>query len=115
MTADVRVVVVTYNSEGFLGPFLDSVAESSQREIAITVSDNGSRDGSLAIAEGRPGVTVLRNGANLGNRLNGSHFIVGEHYADQYRFGLDRRFNSFRIHSAEFIDRKYGHFKTFFF
>ena len=66
MTADVRVVVVTYNSEGFLGPFLDSVAESSQREIAITVSDNGSRDSSLAIAEGRPGVTVLRNGANLG-------------------------------------------------
>ena len=53
MTADVRVVVVTYNSEGFLGPFLDSVAESSQREIAVTVSDNGSRDGSLAIAEGR--------------------------------------------------------------
>mgnify|MGYP000036990201 FL=1 len=66
MTADVRVVVVTYNSEGFLGPFLDSVAESSQREIAVTVSDNGSRDSSLAIAEGRPGVTVLRNGANLG-------------------------------------------------
>ena len=65
-TPAVRVVVVTYFPGDFLDAFLDSLPAASSGPVAVTVSDNGSTDGSLERARERPGVEVLSTGANLG-------------------------------------------------
>lgn len=60
------LVTVTYSPGDTLAALLDSVATATREPVAIVVSDNGSADGSVEEAEARPGVTVLRNGENLG-------------------------------------------------
>lgn len=62
----VRVVVVTYFSGGSLEAFLDSLEHAAAGPVEVVVSDNGSADGAPQAAAGRPGVTLLENGANLG-------------------------------------------------
>jgi GT2 family glycosyltransferase len=63
----VGVVIVTYNSAGVLGPCLESL-RAQQREVALTtiVVDNGSTDGTQALARTRfPEVALIeapRNG-----------------------------------------------------
>src|SRR5262249_10336643 len=67
----VSVVVVNYNGAEALAGGLTALAEDREGPPAeILVVDNASEDGSLAIAdrvaEGRPGVRVLRSTANRG-------------------------------------------------
>ena len=62
----VRVVVVTFSAGAALTAFLDSLATATTAPYDVVLSDNGSTDGSLEIAEQRPEVRVLRNDGNLG-------------------------------------------------
>ncbi len=62
MTGEVGVVIVTYNSEGFLGPCL----EAALRAGPVVVLDNASADGTVAKARGVEGVRVVANTSNLG-------------------------------------------------
>jgi N-acetylglucosaminyl-diphospho-decaprenol L-rhamnosyltransferase len=60
---DATAVIVNYNSGHRLGPLLDRV----QPEVRATaIVDNASSDGSLAAAEGRSDVTIVRNTVNRG-------------------------------------------------
>lgn len=61
-----RVVVVTYFSGDSLAAFLDSLAGATTAPVEVVVADNGSTDGAPEAAAGRPGVSVLANGTNLG-------------------------------------------------
>ena len=60
------VVVPAYNGERWLDACLDSLAAQSLRPSEVVVVDNGSADGSAALAEARQDVRVLRLGRNLG-------------------------------------------------
>jgi GT2 family glycosyltransferase len=60
---DASAVIVNYNSGHRLGPLLDLV-QPEVRDVAIV--DNASTDGSLAAAEDRPNVTIVRNTGNRG-------------------------------------------------
>jgi GT2 family glycosyltransferase len=62
----VTVVVVNYNGAGRLGPCLDGLASQSGVVWEAIVIDNASSDGSAAAAEGRPGVSLVRNSVNVG-------------------------------------------------
>jgi GT2 family glycosyltransferase len=59
------VVIVTYNSAYGLGEALDSVA-AQLAGVPVIVVDNGSTDGSVAIASRRLGVTVIEGHGNVG-------------------------------------------------
>lgn len=64
---DCTVVVVTYNSERHIVPFLDSVpAAAGGLSVHVVVVDNCSTDGTADVVRGRPGVTLLKLGENLG-------------------------------------------------
>jgi N-acetylglucosaminyl-diphospho-decaprenol L-rhamnosyltransferase len=64
--AELRVVVVTFSPGHTLDAFLDSLAAASGWPVEVVLADNGSRDGAPERAAGRPGVRLLRTGANLG-------------------------------------------------
>ncbi len=65
-TGPLGVVTVTYSPGETLAGLLDSLPAATSRSVLVVVSDNGSTDGSLELAEQRPNVTVLRNAENLG-------------------------------------------------
>jgi N-acetylglucosaminyl-diphospho-decaprenol L-rhamnosyltransferase len=62
----IAVVTVTYSPGEALTTFLDSLANATNRPLDIVLADNGSTDGSLDLAAGRPGVRVVHTGGNLG-------------------------------------------------
>jgi N-acetylglucosaminyl-diphospho-decaprenol L-rhamnosyltransferase len=66
--ANVHVVVVNYNTAGLLRRCLDhAIASRAEATISLTVVDNGSTDGSMAmLREGYPQVRALRSERNLG-------------------------------------------------
>src|SRR5690242_8954064 len=67
--ADLRLVVVTYNSAEALPGLLDSLADglAGVGRFEIVVVDNGSSDASVAIARGHPcGALVIETGRNAG-------------------------------------------------
>ncbi len=59
---DIDVVIIGVNTEKTLGKCIESVKESPYKEgkIHIWYVDGGSMDGSVAVAEGHGGVTVIR-------------------------------------------------------
>ena len=63
MSAQVRVVVVTYSPGDSLASFLTSLSCALPYDVVL--ADNGSTDGIPAAAVG-PGVTLLETGGNLG-------------------------------------------------
>ena len=64
---DIAVLVVSYNNAGCLARLLDSLqAQLSEASLRVVISDNGSVDGTVALARTYPGVVVLENQANLG-------------------------------------------------
>ena len=68
MTAPlVSVIVVNYNGASFIGRCLESVMTQTFRRLDVTVYDNGSTDGSVALVrEQAPGVGVVTLGRNRG-------------------------------------------------
>jgi N-acetylglucosaminyl-diphospho-decaprenol L-rhamnosyltransferase len=66
MTEPVAVVAVTYSPGESLATFLDSLAGATVRPLDVVLADNGSTDGSVAVAAARPGVRVVETGGNLG-------------------------------------------------
>jgi N-acetylglucosaminyl-diphospho-decaprenol L-rhamnosyltransferase len=66
--ANVHVVVVNYNTVGLLRQCLDhAIASQTAAAISLTVVDNGSTDGSMAmLREDYPQVRALRSERNLG-------------------------------------------------
>ena len=64
---DLVVVIVTYNSAEDLPGLLDSVpGAATGLTPRVVIVDNDSADGTVAAAQGRPGVTVVESGGNLG-------------------------------------------------
>jgi GT2 family glycosyltransferase len=66
MPADITIVIPNFNGAHVLGACLDALAGQTVEPAEIVVVDNGSADDSAAIADGRPGVRVLRLGGNHG-------------------------------------------------
>lgn len=63
----VGVVAVTYFPGETLDAFLDSLpAALTGARADVVLADNGSTDGSIERAAGRPGVRLVRTGGNLG-------------------------------------------------
>lgn len=60
MSHPISVIIPVYNGERFLREALTSVAEQTVGVAEIVVVDDGSTDGSAAIAESFPGVTLIR-------------------------------------------------------
>jgi hypothetical protein len=67
-TADVSILVASFNTRELLARCLESALEAAQEcGVEIVVVDNGSTDGSPAMVRERfPTVRVVENGANLG-------------------------------------------------
>ena len=59
MTSGVAVVIPAYNADRYLGDALRSLAEQDLRPDEVVVVDDGSTDGTAALAE-RHGATLLR-------------------------------------------------------
>jgi GT2 family glycosyltransferase len=65
--AVIGVVVLSYNKRDYLLLAIESIRQSDYPRLSIVVVDNASSDGSAdAVEERYPGVTVIRNPANLG-------------------------------------------------
>lgn len=61
------IVIVTYNSAGFINGCLDSVFAQDYHDFKVIVVDNGSQDRTLdLIKSGYPQVCLLENKQNLG-------------------------------------------------
>ena len=66
-TPDVSVLVVTYNSDGFIDRCITSVREQTGCTAEVVVADNASPDDILAVlAERWPDVRVIEMGGNTG-------------------------------------------------
>jgi N-acetylglucosaminyl-diphospho-decaprenol L-rhamnosyltransferase len=66
VSADLRVVVVTYSPGETLSRFLDTLATATTKPYEVVLADNGSTDGSVERAESRSEVSLRRTGGNLG-------------------------------------------------
>ncbi|MCU1656874.1 MAG: glycosyltransferase [Pseudonocardiales bacterium] len=66
MTSPIGVVAVTYSPGASLETFLTSLAAATEHPLDVVLADNGSTDGSVEAAGGRPGVRVVETGGNLG-------------------------------------------------
>lgn len=64
---ELSVIIVTYNTVGFLGPCLASVLAAPPGDKEVFVVDNASRDGSAELVERDfPAVRLIRNTDNRG-------------------------------------------------
>ncbi len=59
-------IVVNWNGRRLLSACLDALAGQDYRPLEIIVVDNGSVDGSIELAAGRPGLQLIHNPLNLG-------------------------------------------------
>lgn len=62
----ISVVIISYNRCDDLRLVLESVRASQYPNLEVVVVDNASKDGSVEVASGFPGVKVIRNSENLG-------------------------------------------------
>ena len=61
------VVIVTWNSERYIGPCLAALAASTQRSFECIVVDNASTDGTVAhVRSAYPWVRLIEAGSNIG-------------------------------------------------
>jgi glycosyltransferase involved in cell wall biosynthesis len=79
----VSVIIPVYNGERFLAEAIDSVAAQTYRPIEIILVDDGSTDGSQAIAKSYPGVHYIHQenqglaaALNHGVKLAGGDFLA---------------------------------------
>lgn len=65
--SDMNVLIVTYNSRAFIETCIDSLFNSEEVSIKITVIDNASTDGTVELIEEKyPSVKILKNIENMG-------------------------------------------------
>ncbi len=63
----VSVIIVNYNGRALLGDCLDSLGAQTMKDFEVILVDNNSADDSVTFVQERyPGVTIVRNRANLG-------------------------------------------------
>jgi GT2 family glycosyltransferase len=78
----ISVVILTYNSAGYIKSCLDSVYRQSFRDFEVIVVDNGSKDETISlIKEAYPRVSLIENQDNLGackGRNQGIEVALGE-------------------------------------
>ena len=72
----IAVIIVNYNSGALLARCLDSVAAQTCAPRCVVVVDNASTDGSESAAEGKVGVTLVRETQNLGFAAANNHGVV---------------------------------------
>lgn len=61
------IVIVTYNSDTFIGPCLDSIFNQDYKDFEVVLVDNGSKDDTLfLIKKGYPQIKLIENRRNLG-------------------------------------------------
>jgi glycosyltransferase involved in cell wall biosynthesis len=79
----VSVVIGVYNAERYLGEAIDSVLAQDYRAIELIVVDDGSTDGSGAVAQRYPEVMYLHqeNGGNGAARNTGIGVATGDYLA----------------------------------
>ncbi len=68
---DISVIILTYNSENYIGKLLKSLSvkygsEIDSGKIEVIVADNNSGDSTLSKAKEMKNVTVINNGDNFG-------------------------------------------------
>lgn len=72
--AKVDIAVITYNQQDFLEDCVESCLQQSYRDVAITIFDDASTDGTEEICrdlvEQWPGIRYVRNAENLGVARN---------------------------------------------
>ncbi|HEX8501613.1 MAG TPA: glycosyltransferase [Pyrinomonadaceae bacterium] len=80
---DVSVVITCYNHAPFLGEAVGSALAQRGPGVEVVVVDDGSTDGSAAVAEGFEGVRVIRQrnqgvaaARNAGLRASGGRYVV---------------------------------------
>lgn len=68
MDRPIGVVTVTFNSDGVIRPFMDSLLKQGHKDFRLYVVDNASSDGTLrSVAEYRdPRIVVIANRENVG-------------------------------------------------
>ncbi|MBI5948599.1 MAG: glycosyltransferase family 2 protein [Chloroflexi bacterium] len=76
----VSVVIPVYNGERFLGEAIESVCWQTYRKFEVIVVDDGSTDGSAAIARAAAGVTCIQqeNRGLAGARNTGIRAALGQ-------------------------------------
>jgi len=63
----VSIIILTYNSEKYIGDCLKSISEQTYKDIEVIVVDNNSNDGTKRILrEIKGGQRVIENSINLG-------------------------------------------------
>ncbi len=64
---EISIIIITFNSKGFIKRCLDSVFSQSYQDFEVIIVDNGSRDGTIDIVkESYPQVMLIENKENLG-------------------------------------------------
>src|SRR3954466_6253961 len=67
MTPPIYLVILTWNGLAFTRRCLDTLVDNTAGvDYRVIVADNGSTDGTLEYLRGRPEVTLIENGQNLG-------------------------------------------------
>jgi GT2 family glycosyltransferase len=97
----VGIVVVNYNSDAFIGAFLDSLERAGYANARLVIVDSASSDGSLSVIEQRcPDAAILRCDENVGtargNNLGAQHCL--DHNYDYVLF-----LNDDTTHKPDFL------------
>ena len=72
----ISVIIPTLNEEASLGRSIESVRAECP-SIEVIVADGGSRDRTIEVAEGFPGVRISRGGKGRGNQMNAGASLAG--------------------------------------
>ena len=82
----VSVLVTVYNRKAYISACLDSILASTWQDFEVVVVDDGSTDGSVAVAESyaarHPRIRFFRNEKNLGdypNRMRAAELAQGKY------------------------------------
>ena len=62
----ISVIVITFNSEKFIGACLGSVFNQNYPDFEVIVVDNGSSDGTLELVKKYPKIVLIENKENFG-------------------------------------------------
>lgn len=105
-TTDVSASVVTFNNADTIAKCAESLLRfTAGVPFSLSVYDNGSTDGTVAIIKNIPGVTLVENGGNLG--FGAAHNLALEHTDSKYHAFInpDITVNSDVISAlAEYLD-----------